>query len=419
MLKVTLRGIKAHFGRFLLTMLAVALGIAFLSGTLSLRQDIYVVGPKISSSSSPLTMRDQVPLDLQEKVQKVQGVSEVRPYYVSIAVLMKQDGTPLRTAGTATAQVVEPGPGGPKLVSGKAPAKNQVAIPHKDAKKLGVKIGDKVKFVVEGTPLDFTVSGFYKLPIDIQAYQIVYMNPEQARSLLGASGKSMYLSVSKNKGASTTAVVHNINKVLDRGTEAMTASKLADEDNKTIDQVLGFVNTFLLVFVLLALFVGTFIIGNTFQMSVKARTKEFALMRAVGVSSGQIFLSVALESVVIGLIGSIIGVALGAGLLAAMGALISAAGLPHRHRRLRSGCTIACSACGFHCAYRGNAHRRGRKRKAPHFAHYCWRHSYRRRFVPDLDGCHRQGHFQPARHHAGRWGSSPAVWNHRVAAYSC
>ncbi|WP_309308692.1 hypothetical protein, partial [Bacillus cereus] len=109
--------------------------------------------------------------------------------------------------------------------------------------------------------------------IDIQAYQIVYMNPEQARSLLGASGKSMYLSVSKNKGASTTAVVHNINKVLDRGTEAMTASKLADEDNKTIDQVLGFVNTFLLVFVLLALFVGTFIIGNTFQMSVKARTK--------------------------------------------------------------------------------------------------------------------------------------------------
>ncbi|MDK6900771.1 hypothetical protein, partial [Streptococcus agalactiae] len=81
--------------------------------------DIYVVGPKISSSSSPLTMRDQVPLDLQEKVQKVQGVSEVRPYYVSIAVLMKQDGTPLRTAGTATAQVVEPGPGGPKLVSGK------------------------------------------------------------------------------------------------------------------------------------------------------------------------------------------------------------------------------------------------------------------------------------------------------------
>ncbi|EJZ84977.1 ABC transporter permease [Winkia neuii] len=344
MLKVTLRGIKAHFGRFLLTMLAVALGIAFLSGTLSLRQvldsnfksltassrtaDIYVVGPKISSSSSPLTMRDQVPLDLQEKVQKVQGVSEVRPYYVSIAVLMKQDGTPLRTAGTATAQVVEPGPGGPKLVSGKAPAKNQVAIPHKDAKKLGVKIGDKVKFVVEGTPLDFTVSGFYKLPIDIQAYQIVYMNPEQARSLLGASGKSMYLSVSKNKGASTTAVVHNINKVLDRGTEAMTASKLADEDNKTIDQVLGFVNTFLLVFVLLALFVGTFIIGNTFQMSVKARTKEFALMRAVGVSSGQIFLSVALESVVIGLIGSIIGVALGAGLLAAMGALISAAGLP-------------------------------------------------------------------------------------------
>lgn len=344
MLKVTLRGIRAHLGRFLLTMIAVALGIAFLSGTLSLRQvlddnfksltasartaDVYVVGPKISNSSSPLTMRDQVSIDLQNKVSQVDGVSKVLPYYVATSVLMKSDGTPLRSAATAISQVVEPGEGGPKLTQGKPPQQNQLALPVQDGKKFGLHPGDKVKLVAEGTPMDFTVSGFYKLPQEVKAYQIIYLNPEQAQELIGASGKAMYLSVATDKGASASQVAKNIDKVLEGGNQALTASQLADEDNKTIDQVLGFVNTFLLVFVLLALFIGTFIIANTFQMSVKARTKEFALMRAVGVSSGQIFTSVALESFVIGLIGSVVGVAVGTGLLSLMAALVTHLGLP-------------------------------------------------------------------------------------------
>src|SRR5699024_3893144 len=51
----------------------------------------------------------------------------------------------------------------------------------------------------------------------------------------------------------------------------------------------------------------TFIISNTFSMLVAQRTKEFALLRALGASRGQLTGSVVMEAVIVGLIGSLLG----------------------------------------------------------------------------------------------------------------
>ena len=83
-----------------------------------------------------------------------------------------------------------------------------------------------------------------------------------------------------------------------------------------------------MVFVVVAMFVGSFIIMNSFAMSVRQRVKEFALLRAVGASPGSVFGIVFLQAVVIGIIGSALGVAAGAGLLAGLAKLLEAMGMP-------------------------------------------------------------------------------------------
>ncbi len=89
----------------------------------------------------------------------------------------------------------------------------------------------------------------------------------------------------------------------------------------------NFFNIALLVFAGVALFVGAFIIHNTFSITVAQRTKEFALLRALGASGGQVMASVLIEALIVGLIASAVG--LGVGGLTAMGlqALLSAFGI--------------------------------------------------------------------------------------------
>ncbi|MBU4214951.1 MAG: FtsX-like permease family protein, partial [Actinobacteria bacterium] len=99
------------------------------------------------------------------------------------------------------------------------------------------------------------------------------------------------------------------------GLEVVTRTQLVDETTARIDKQLGFVTTFLLVFAALALFVGAFIIANTFTMSVRQRMREFALLRAVGASPAQVFTSLLTQAAVIGLIGSGLGVLAGLGLV--------------------------------------------------------------------------------------------------------
>jgi putative ABC transport system permease protein len=88
--------------------------------------------------------------------------------------------------------------------------------------------------------------------------------------------------------------------------------------NEAINEILGFVGVFLLIFAVIALFVGAFIIANTFTMTLRERAREFALLRAVGASPTQVFVSIQLQAIVIGLVGSVLGIGVGVGLVTAL-----------------------------------------------------------------------------------------------------
>ncbi len=108
--------------------------------------------------------------------------------------------------------------------------------------------------------------------------------------------------------------------------EVLTGKKLADEQASNVKDRLGFLNTFLLVFAFIALFVGSFIIYNTFSIIVAQRSRELALLRALGASGKQVTRSVAAEAFVVGLLSSVLGLALGVLVAIGLQSLLAAFG---------------------------------------------------------------------------------------------
>ena len=125
--------------------------------------------------------------------------------------------------------------------------------------------------------------------------------------MLNLKGKFNEITVAADSGVSQSELRKRVAAVLPDKTEAITGAALAKEQSSDVKKGLGFFNTFLLTFALIALFVGAFIIFNTFSMLVAQRTRELALMRALGASRGQVNRAVVLEAVVVGLLSSLIG----------------------------------------------------------------------------------------------------------------
>jgi putative ABC transport system permease protein len=148
-----------------------------------------------------------------------------------------------------------------------------------------------------------------------------------AQKLLGEVGKFDTINVVTKPGADNATVQHAIERALPRGEEVVTGQTVINEATSDVSQALGFLNTALLIFAFIALFVGAFTIVNTFSIIVGQRTRELALLRIVGASRRQVFRSVLLEATIVGLLSSLIG--LGLGVLAAFGleALLSGFGL--------------------------------------------------------------------------------------------
>ena len=152
------------------------------------------------------------------------------------------------------------------------------------------------------------------------------MDPDKYLERYHPDGMTESLAVAAAEGEDPQALVDHLNDTYD--VKAETGEKIADDMSETITSALKFVNYFFVAFGLIALLVGTFIIANTFSMIVAQRTKEFALLRALGASRNQITRSVIGESIIVGIIGSLVGVLAGVGLVAAIKAIMRGQGMP-------------------------------------------------------------------------------------------
>jgi putative ABC transport system permease protein len=348
MLRATFRSLLARKLRLLLASLAVLLGVSFVSGAFVLTDSLSGVFDKLFASintgtsvrvqstsafgdSSNDSQREPVSQAVLDKVKAVPGVQEANGDISALASLVLPNGTIYSTSGPPTLVVgIHPGSVQESLLvkSGKAPVgAGEVAIDVATAKKEHLKVGETVGVLGKGPKRQVTITGLvgFKTTDSIAGATLLAFDAPTAQAVAGTPGTWSSLSIAADPGVSDPQLRDRISAVLPKGTEALTIQQSTTKDSKDLKQGLSFFNTFLLAFAGISLFVGAFLIFNTFSMLVAQRTRELALMRALGASRGQVTRSVLLEALVVGFVSSIggfgAGIAVAVGLRGLLGAL--------------------------------------------------------------------------------------------------
>ena len=349
MIRVALRSVRTHAGQFLMTALAVVLGVTFLSGTLALRgvlsdtfkaltsstltADLYVTGQPFEdtkSSGNSGALSEKVDGAPAEQIAQIDGVSAAHAASSLSGTLVGADGAPVTSIGAPTVIApIFPDDPGHRMVAGREPSgAEEISLESDALKRSGLAIGDRTHLVINGTPSEVTVVGEFTFDTSLAGATLVGGDPSWVMGMAAPDGKVSQIEITLEDGADTATVRQQITDLLPDSARLQTRAERIDEQNAYVESILGYIQTFLLVFVVLAMFVGSFIIMNTFAMSVRQRQKEFALLRAVGASPASVFATVLFQAVVIGLLGSLIGVVGGAGLTRLLVAGLEAYGMP-------------------------------------------------------------------------------------------
>lgn len=350
MFRTALRNVLAHKARLLMTVLAVMLGVAFVSGTLVFTNtlsnalqnssakgfdqvDVAVqpgAGDVGDDGGDTIAKSPELTQALLDESAKVPGAASAIGVVNGFTAIADKDGK-LIGGGFQSQGANYWGDKDARypLKDGTAPkGAGQVALDAKTAERAGYKVGDTVRLSVDGPVFSPTVSGIFTTDDGnvTAGGSLALFDTATAQRLFGKVGAYDEIEVKAAAGTSQTALKAALDKALPRNAvETTTATQLADDQAKSIAAGMSGLKQGLLVFAGIALFVGTFIIANTFTMLVAQRTKELALMRAVGASRRQVTRSVLAEAFVVGAVaavtGLVAGIGIGAGLRALLGML--------------------------------------------------------------------------------------------------
>ncbi|MGZ4688261.1 MAG: ABC transporter permease [Acidimicrobiia bacterium] len=352
MWKVTIKGILAHKIRFLLTGVAVILGVAFISGTLvltatinktfsNLLSNVYehtdaVVRAKAVFKGDFGSVRGRIDASLIPEVRKTQGVAEAVGNITGFAQIVDKDGTALNNGNgppaLGFAWTNSPDLSPFHLVQGKGPvAPDQIVMDKHTADKAGFKIGSTVSVITQKGAAKYRLVGIAEFgnANGLLGATTVMFTPPVASAVLGQPGKVDEIDVRADSGVSQEQLAKNIKATLNgrKTIEVLTGKQITKESQNDISDQLGFFNTFLLIFGVIALLVGSFIIFNTFSIIVAQRSREMALLRAIGARGGQVIRSVLFEAALVGLVASIVGFFGGVVLAILLKAVLAALGI--------------------------------------------------------------------------------------------
>ena len=347
MLRVTLQGVRGHVVRFLLTTLSVMLGVAFVAGTFVLKDsldatfdgisegitagtDVVVRGKVVNAAVADTgDLRQPIRITEADTIAGIDGVRSAHPDLGGTAVLVGRDGTAVRNGGApAFGFAFHPDSSSLTLVAGRAPtSSSEVVVESTTLEKSGWKVGDRTKLVVAGGVHDVTIVGEERFVGGSAGQTIVSVDEASAQKWFAPDGTVQSISVRAQPGVSQTELRDRIVPRLAAGQEAITGAAYTAETKSEFAKNLSFLGTFLKIFAGISLVVGVFIIFNTFSMLVAQRTRELALLRAVGAARAQVVRVVLGEAVVIGLAGGLLGLLAGVGLAAGLQALVGSFGL--------------------------------------------------------------------------------------------
>ncbi|MEE1786027.1 FtsX-like permease family protein [Streptomyces sp. SP17BM10] len=379
MYRTALRNVLAHKARLLMTVLAVMLGTAFVAGTLvftdtlggALRSqnaksytDIAVTvsdrgavgrgydhGGK-AATGAPLTE------ETRKAVAALPGTADARGVVSGFAGIADKKGALIGDGFSTTGTNFVPGADGtdPRypLVEGRGPKDaTEIALDAKTAGKGGYKVGDTVRVAVNGPVMELKLTGTLRTndPRVVSGGSLAAFDTATAQQLYLSPGHFASLDVKAKPGTDDAALLTAVQRALPQGGdfEAKTGRELADEQDKMIAAGTKGMSKALLVFAGISLFVGIFIIANTFTMLIAQRTRELALLRAIGAGRWQVTRSVLVEAFLVGLTASVAGLAAGVGIAAGLRSLLNGpleANLPDGPLVVAPGTVVAAIVVG-------------------------------------------------------------------------
>jgi putative ABC transport system permease protein len=349
---VMFKGLLAHKRRLVGTFLAVFLGVAFLAGTLVLGDtlrgnfdnlfteanagtDVVVRHESRLSTDpgEPDTQRGLINASVVDTVRGVDGVAAAEPTVEGFGQLVGKNGDKLGGNGppTLAGNWIENEDLNPyQLVEGRAPrADNEVVINRGAADDGDLKLGDTTTVQTpEPVPVRIVGIATFGSADGLGQSTFTAFDLERAQQhLIKQTDQVGGIAVNADEGVSQDELLSRVQRVLPADAEAITGTELTTENTTDInEEFLDLFTTFLTVFAGVALLVATFSIYNTFSIIVAQRTRESALLRAIGAGRGQILASVVVEAVLVGVIASAIGIVGGLGIAGLLKAMFDAFG---------------------------------------------------------------------------------------------
>jgi putative ABC transport system permease protein len=346
--KATIKGLLAHKFRLAATALAIVLGVSFVAGTYVLTDtitasfdslfkqvtqgiDVAVRSEETFGGFETGEVRDPMPASLLERVKAVDGVRVAEGNVTGYAQLVGKDGKAVTTGGAPSLGVSfnqdTQFTAGSTVRSGRLPSgPTELAIDAKTAEDTGYVVGDRVKVLFQGPAREFTVAGIigFGEADNLGGARLVGFDLATAQEVMNREGRFDEIDVAAQEGVTPEQLRDQVRAAVDPKYEVLTGQELAEDTAAQINDAIGqFLGTALLAFAFVALLVGAFLIFNTFTIIVAQRTRELALLRCLGASRRQVMSSVLIESAIVAVVASLVGLGLGVLIASGLRALLS------------------------------------------------------------------------------------------------
>ncbi|WP_049564366.1 ABC transporter permease [Streptomyces sp. SBT349] len=350
-LRIGLASLRGHKRRFAGTFVAVLLGVSFLAGTLvmgdTLRAAFDTMFGNATGGTDAVVRADQAitvdgqdsrpPVDtaLLAEIEALPGVASAAPSIEGSGRLLGSDGEATGTNGPPTLAgnwIEDPELNGYSLAEGRAPERSGEAVINRGVAESGdLEIGDTTTLLTPD-PLPVTITGIATFAGEDGMGQVTFtgLTREDAeRYLTPEPGQAQSILIRADGGTGQADLVEALEPVLPEGVEAVTGEEFTQESEEDVTgQFLGGFTTGLTAFAGIAMLVATFSIYNTFAIVVTQRTRENALLRALGATRRQVLAQTLAEALAVGTVAALAGLAGGLGIAAGLQALFPAVGFP-------------------------------------------------------------------------------------------
>jgi putative ABC transport system permease protein len=345
MFRTTVKGLLAHKLRVVLTAISVILGVAFVAGTLVLSDTItqtFDTAIDEQSEHVDVVVRldsglddaadPPLPESVLAQIAASDGVAAAVGTVSGYAQVVDADGEPI-TASLGTVGEswnTDPAMSIFAIAEGREPqAAGEIVVDVDTAHDHDLAVGQTVQVLTATGSGDYAIVGLAEPTTDSGTLGTTYVafDTPTAQRALDRVGQFDLVQVRAASGVSDDALADRVTAAVGDDFVVQTSAERAEEASDELHAELASIDTFLLVFAFISLFVGAFIIFNTFSIIVTQRTREMALLRAIGASGRQVLGSVVLEALVVGAVASAIGLGVGIGVAGVLKALLAAIGL--------------------------------------------------------------------------------------------